>query len=155
MSARRGLLSRLNTIRTKIILLPLVLLAVAITALAGATVYFIRMNMLREMEQANFQLAEQVVERVADNNQALAVIHEALEDKILTVGRMVITNKWSITSAYLTQLPSTRRLMPFTGITGIGDHRLSFPGVSGLAGTPSGGPVRYLSMFYMIEISVS
>ena len=64
MSARRGLLSRLNTIRTKIILLPLVLLAVAITALAGATVYFIRMNMLREMEQANFQLAEQVVERV-------------------------------------------------------------------------------------------
>jgi methyl-accepting chemotaxis protein len=104
MSARRGLLSRLNTIRTKIILLPLVLLAVAITALAGATVYFIRMNMLREMEQANFQLAEQVVERVADNNQALAVIHEALEDKILTVGRMVITNKWSITSAYLTQL---------------------------------------------------
>ena len=35
----------------------------------------------------------------SDNNQALAVIHEALEDKILTVGRMVITNKWSITSA--------------------------------------------------------
>lgn len=104
MSAKGGFFNRLNTIRVKVVVVPLLLLSLAIIALAVATVSFVRINMVREMEQANFQLAEQVVERVGNNHQALIAIREALEDKLLTVAQLVITNKWSVTNAYLTQL---------------------------------------------------
>lgn len=104
MSAKRGFFSRFNAIRVKLVVIPLVLLFFAIAALGVATFSLIRMGILWEMEQAAFELAEQVLGRVADNTQALAVVNQALEDKIMSVGSMVITNKWSITSAYLTQL---------------------------------------------------
>ena len=104
MSAKSGLVNKFTTIKVRIVVVPLLLLSLAIVALAAATVTYIRINMLREMEQSSFQLAEQLAERIADNSEALAVVEQTLEDKILSVGQMVITNKWSITSAYLTQM---------------------------------------------------
>lgn len=104
MSKDRRFLSRLNTIRFKLIVVPLLLLSLAIVALGLITFGFTRTNMIQGMQNFGLGLANQVVSRIQDNYAALQVIDLSLETVLLGAGRTVITNRESISDEYLTRL---------------------------------------------------
>ena len=83
MSKDRRFLSRLNTIRFKLIVVPLLLLSLAIVALGLITFGFTRTNMIQGMQNFGLGLANQVVSRIQDNYAALQVIDLSLETVLL------------------------------------------------------------------------
>ena len=75
-----SLARKLNSVRFKLIVVPLLLLSLAIAALAVATFGLVRRNMILGMQQLGFELVEQAVLRIADNNEALAAVEDLLEE---------------------------------------------------------------------------
>lgn len=99
-----NILRKFNTVRAKLIFVPLLLLALAILALATTTYDLVKKNMINELQSFGIDLAEQAMHRLIDNNRALASIEGVLEDKILGVARTVVNNQDLLSNEYLTQL---------------------------------------------------
>lgn len=95
---------QLNTVRVKIVVVPLILLLSAIIALASVTYQLVEQKMVAEMQSLGFTLVEQAMERLVDSEQTLDVIDQMLNDKILGAARAVLANQDQLSSAYLTQL---------------------------------------------------
>ena len=99
-----SLAKKLNSVRFKLIVVPLLLLSLAITALALATFSLVRTNMIREMQKLGFELVEQAVNRIADNNEALATVEDLLAEKLLTAAKIAVSNPEAMTSETLTKM---------------------------------------------------
>lgn len=99
-----SLARKLNSVRFKLIVVPLLLLSLAIAALAVATFGLVRRNMILGMQQLGFELVEQAVLRIADNNEALAAVEDLLEEKLLTAARIAVSNPEAMTSENLTKM---------------------------------------------------
>ena len=99
-----SLARKLNSVRFKLIVVPLLLLSLAIVALAVATFGLVRRNMILGMQQLGFELVEQAVLRIADNNEALAAVEDLLEEKLLTAARIAVSNPEAMTSENLTKM---------------------------------------------------
>lgn len=100
----KNFIKRLNTVRVKLIAVPLILLSIAILALAVATYSLVERNMIHEMQNLGFDLVEQAMHRLEDNSEALSTVEQMVEERIIGVGRTVITNQDLLSNEYLTQL---------------------------------------------------
>lgn len=98
------LMKRLNSVRVKLIAVPLVLLFIAILALAFSTYRMVEDKMITQMQDFGLDLAVQARQRLIEGHEALAVIEKTLEQKILGVARTVIANQELLSNEYLTQL---------------------------------------------------
>ena len=92
---------RQGSIRTKILVYPLIAVFIGIVIIGGVSTYFTRESLLGEMETQGLLTAERMVNRISDNNLALATIDEMLEDKIRSVTRTVFNNEERLSNAYL------------------------------------------------------
>lgn len=101
---------RINSIKTKLIIVPVTLLIVAILVLGLASIISTRNSLLEEMKLSGFDLADQVVGRISNNNQALTTIISGLDDKILGAARHIIANEEVLSDEFLTQLAKNLNL---------------------------------------------
>ncbi|NLV91945.1 MAG: hypothetical protein GX030_06085 [Firmicutes bacterium] len=97
-------LARLNSIKFKLVVIPLLLLSVAIVAIAGGIVYLTRESLLDQMRSSGYDLVEQAVSRLQDNVLALDTANQLIGDQLLTAGRVVVNNQAQISNEFLTQL---------------------------------------------------
>lgn len=104
MTLNLGWLKKLNNIKLKLIVVPLILLSLAIVALAVSTFSFVRSSLLNEIQELGLDVAEQAMQRVVDNAEALTVIQELLAEKLLGVGQTVLANKEMLSNDFLTQV---------------------------------------------------
>ena len=98
-----SLARKLNSVRFKLIVVPLLLCPLPL-CLAVATFGLVRRNMILGMQQLGFELVEQAVLRIADNNEALAAVEDLLEEKLLTAARIAVSNPEAMTSENLTKM---------------------------------------------------
>ncbi|SDY80404.1 methyl-accepting chemotaxis protein [Evansella caseinilytica] len=82
-----------SSIKIKLILVPLAVVFAAIFAIGYISSWFIKDSLLDQMRTDGIKLASQLVERADDNAVSLTTINELLEDKIRTVGKMVLGNQ--------------------------------------------------------------
>lgn len=104
MSLIKKLSQKLNTVKFKLIFIPLLLLLIAILSLATASYRLVERNMITEMQNLGMDLAEQAMNRIADNTESLITIEKMLEDKIFGAANAAITNSELVSSQYLTEL---------------------------------------------------
>ncbi len=93
-----------NSIKVKLIALPLLLLCIAISGVGIVSVLLMRHSALRQLEESGFQLVDQAVGRIGDNAAALDAVNQMIEDRIRVAGQMVIRSQGNLSNAMLTQL---------------------------------------------------
>lgn len=95
---------KLNNMKIKLIVVPLILLSLAIGALAISTFGFVETSLFMAIEKLGLDVAHQARQRVVDNREALIVIQEFLAEKIIGVGQTVLANKDILSNEFLTQV---------------------------------------------------
>ncbi|WP_312700834.1 HD domain-containing phosphohydrolase [Sedimentibacter sp.] len=90
--------------RAKILYLPLIVVFMAITVIAGLSSHFTRETLLNDMRVHGFHIARQFVDRMKSNETAEAVLDGMIEDRIRTVCNIVIKNQDILSDDYLHEL---------------------------------------------------
>ena len=79
-----------GTIRTKLIIIPLVLVLIGLSAVGAISSYFMRESLLNEMRENGFLTLEKVVRELETNSEFTKIINSTLDDKIRIVGQTVL-----------------------------------------------------------------
>lgn len=82
-----------GSIKRKLTVIPLILVFVAISTLGVTSYFIIRDSLMRQVEVAGYQLAEQVASAIQHNNQSLELMNNMLEDRLRVAGRIVARNQ--------------------------------------------------------------
>lgn len=92
---------RTSSIKTKILIIPLIIILIGVIAMGGISSYIARENLLEEMRSSGTARLEQLESRVSDNVMAVDNINESLTDKIEMTGNMIVRNQLSLSSGFL------------------------------------------------------
>jgi methyl-accepting chemotaxis protein len=103
-SKRSDSIVRTSSIKTKILIIPLIIILIGVIAMGGISSYVARENLLDEMKSSGVARLEQLESRVNDNVRAVDNINESLTDKIEMTGNMVVRNQLRLTSGFLRNL---------------------------------------------------
>ncbi|SEG06203.1 methyl-accepting chemotaxis protein [Caloramator fervidus] len=95
---------KLNSIRVRLITLPLIVILMSITIVGAITSYIARQSLLNQMKQDGFAILEDVAKRIEENTKAMEVINNTLDDRIKMVGNIVIRNKTNLSNEFLRSL---------------------------------------------------
>lgn len=93
-----------GSIKIKLLLVPLVILLIGVIVIGAFSSYHSRKSLLDEMRENGFFVSESFVDRIEGNTEALKNINIMLEDKIRSVGKVVIKNQDKLTNEYLVAL---------------------------------------------------
>ena len=93
-----------NSIKTKLLTIPLVLILLGVAAIAFASSYLTRDSLFDQMKDNGVFTAEQFVKRVNDNQQSINNANRLLENSIRGVGNAIITSQQMISNEFLAQL---------------------------------------------------
>ena len=96
--------SKKGSIRTKILLYPLLAVFIGIVIIGFVSTYFTRQALLNEMETQGLLTSERMVNRISDNKLALDTVNDMLEDKIRSVANTIINNEAQLSDAYLKEV---------------------------------------------------
>ena len=102
--AIKGEKRKQSTIRTRLIVIPLIVVLIGISAMASVSAYFTRASLLAEMRENGFQTSEQFIDMLGDNTMSLEVINMMLDDKIKTASETVKINKENLDNSFLSNL---------------------------------------------------
>lgn len=95
---------RKNTIKTRLIVIPLVVVFIAILAIGSISSWFVRASLLEQMKGDGLLLARQVEAQATDNNLSLSTINGMLEEKIRVSGKLAIANQAAMTNNLIKQI---------------------------------------------------
>lgn len=95
---------RKSSIKTKILIIPLIIILVGVIVMGGISSYVARENLLNEMKSSGLARLEQLESRVNDNVMAVENINESLTDKIRMTGNTIVRNQLSLSSGFLRNL---------------------------------------------------
>lgn len=93
-----------GTIRTKILVYPLLTVFIGILVIGIFSAYLTRKSLLDEMSVQGLLTSERMVERLSDNALALETINDMLEDKIRSAALTVINNEGQLSNAFLNEV---------------------------------------------------
>lgn len=102
---------RLRSIKTRIVIIPLVLLFIIIAYLSFNSAYTTRTNMLQQKRQLGIELANLAAARVEDNASALETVEEMLGDTLTNIIDMVLGAQDILTNDYLTTLADRKSVV--------------------------------------------
>ncbi|SMP64101.1 methyl-accepting chemotaxis protein [Anoxynatronum buryatiense] len=95
---------RSGTIKTRLVLVPLLVVIIVVSAISAASSWFSRESLLNQMEENGYYTARQFISRVEDNADSLEALNGLLEEKILTAARMAVRNEVAMSDAFLLSL---------------------------------------------------
>ncbi len=90
-----------GSIKTRLIVIPLVVLFFTIASIGVFSSYFLQTSLLQSMEDNGIFLAERIVANLADNDRALGIVNDLLDNKIYSAAKMVIDNDEDLNSEFL------------------------------------------------------
>lgn len=93
-----------GTIKTRLIIIPLVLVTVAVVTIGVISSYLMRDSLLNEMERSGFYTAERLISNLEDNSRSLGTITDMLEEKIRTAGINVMSNENSLNNSLIKRM---------------------------------------------------
>lgn len=93
-----------NSLRTKLSIVPLVLIFFGVVAIGGVSSYFSRDNILNEMERNGYYIANQFIERIQENKSSFEIVREQAEEQVKSSNRVVASNEDVVSNQYLTRL---------------------------------------------------
>ncbi len=93
-----------GTIRTKLLITPLILILVGVMAIGLLSSYNTKESLFNQMKSDGLFISEQFIMRLGDNQQSLNNLNLMLESKIRGVGKTVVSNQAQISNAYLVKL---------------------------------------------------
>ena len=79
-----------GSIKTKLIVIPLIVVFIVITTIGVFSSYFLRTSLINEMEYNGVYLAERFIANIEDNYRSLEIINNFLDNKIKSAAKMVI-----------------------------------------------------------------
>ena len=93
-----------ETIRTRLIVIPLLVVLIGLTAMSLVVSYFTRAALLNEMEESGTQISSQFIDMIEYNTKSLDTINNMLGEKIETSARMVQLNRGNLDTRFLASL---------------------------------------------------
>ncbi len=93
-----------ETIRTRLIVIPLLVVLIGLTAMSLVVSYFTRAALLNEMEESGTQISSQFIDMIEYNTKSLDTINNMLGEKIETSARMVQLNRENLDTRFLASL---------------------------------------------------
>ncbi len=96
--------AKASTIRTRLIVVPLIVVLIGISGMTAVSSYFIRASLFDEMAENALQTSRQFVDMMGYNKTALEVIETMLEDKIVAGAKAVRVNKDTLDNSLLNLL---------------------------------------------------
>lgn len=79
-----------GTIRTRLIIVPLLIVFIAISGIGLISTYLMRESLLNEMEESGFFISERIINSLETNSKSLEIINNMLDDKIIATGKTVL-----------------------------------------------------------------
>ncbi len=93
-----------KTIKTRLIVIPLIVVLIGISAMTAISSYFTKESLETEMTENGLQTSKQFIDMIKHNTKSLEVIDAMLEDKIKTGAKTVRLNKDKLNNGYLSAL---------------------------------------------------
>lgn len=94
----------MKTIKTKLVLLPLLLIFTVISILGGISIHFSKTKLLEQMAVNGIAMSENFIHRFEDNQESIKTINQMIDEKIISVGHLIIANQTRINDDYLKEL---------------------------------------------------
>ncbi|HHX59862.1 MAG TPA: methyl-accepting chemotaxis protein [Epulopiscium sp.] len=95
---------RASSIRTRLIVIPLVVVMIGVSAIAAISAYFTRASLLAEMKDNGLRTSQQFIDMLGNNTKSLEVVSTMLDEKITTAAKTVKINKEGLDNNYLKNL---------------------------------------------------
>ena len=95
---------RKKSIRTKILIYPLIAVFIGILIIGGFSTYYTRKSLINEMKTQGLLTSQRITKRISDNDLALEKINNMLEDKIRSTARIVFDNEDKLSNDYLREV---------------------------------------------------
>lgn len=92
---------RRGTIKTRLIVIPLIVVFLVIVSIGFFSSYFLRASLLDELETSGTYLVKQIVKNTQDNYRALATINGIMDEKIQSSARIIVDGYDSISNEFL------------------------------------------------------
>lgn len=92
-----------KTIRTKLIVIPLILVFIGIFAIGAGSSLLIRYRLIEQKEASGFELADQVVKRIQNNSNSIDEINKMYEKILRMAGNAVIKKQKVLTNELLVE----------------------------------------------------
>ncbi len=96
--------NRRGTIRTKLLVIPLILLLIAVGSIGIISSVISRQSLFDLMEQDGFYILEVFSRTLEGNSRALDTINEMLDDKIRIAGKSVVRNQNNLNNELMKEL---------------------------------------------------
>lgn len=93
-----------GSIRFKLIVIPLILVLIGISAIGGISAYLTRSSLLNQMREDGLEIVDQVASQIEANSISIQAIEEMIGDRIREAGRLVISNQDNLSNEMLKQL---------------------------------------------------
>ncbi|WP_069999239.1 methyl-accepting chemotaxis protein [Cellulosilyticum sp. I15G10I2] len=93
-----------QSIRTNLIVIPLILVFIAVLGIGGVSSYLIRNSMLEQMREDGLEIVNQVAHQIEISTLSSRTVNEMIEDNIRAVGRSIITQQDYLTDELLIQI---------------------------------------------------
>lgn len=90
-----------GSIKYKLVILPLVLVFLAILIIGASTAYLTHENLLDAKELSGFELVDQVVDRIKDNNNSIINITEIMENDMRVAASKISKDSEILTNEYI------------------------------------------------------
>ena len=100
-------MKRLNSVRTKLVTVPLLLVFLGIAALALVSLQSAYHEIMESKRLAGLSITQHVKARIESNTESIAAINALLGDKILTVGELVVQLE-EVNDEILTEIADSR-----------------------------------------------
>ncbi|HYE84523.1 MAG TPA: methyl-accepting chemotaxis protein [Clostridia bacterium] len=95
---------RHNSIKIKLIAIPLVLVFIAVLTIGAMSSYLIRTSLIDQMRASGYTMADQIVSKIQSNAGSLEMVNEMIEDKLRVAGNVVIRNQNNLNNELLISL---------------------------------------------------
>lgn len=92
------------SIKVKLIIIPLLVVLLGISAIGTISYYSTRKGLLNEMKENGLATSENFIGRLSDNKQSLEFINKMIEDKIRTAANTTILSKDNLSDDFLKKL---------------------------------------------------
>lgn len=106
---------RLKSIQFKLIVLPLTLVFLAISIIGVSSSLLIRDNLLKTKKESGFELIDQIIARIEDNNTSLKSLNENMEETMRTAADKIIQDRDLLSDEYLHNITNITTL-DFVGV---------------------------------------
>lgn len=93
-----------KTIKVQLILIPLIVVLIGVSAMTAISYYFTKTSLQAEMRENGLQASKQFIDMIGHNTKSLQVIDNMLEDRIRTGAKMVRLNKEKLDNSFLIAL---------------------------------------------------